>query len=320
MATAPVGIAPVFTPQTFARLAEWAETSEQAQLASALRENIPFVSSMVEKQFRPLTAIRTLTNFNRRFELYALRFEPFRLYLNAKILKSIDSRNALSLYMSALEQVFGPLSKAAEATGFSSTLLQAVLRDYVFIFKVLSQVSTPSLHGMEFDRFELSINWMHSATKLDYGLTAIFLALERTLEFSRATIRVALMAASQAAVVEFATASSRFFGIPSDQLSRNSLSSTRFIADIYENREEFSTPSAPKLATMSRRTVELEWLKHNIPANAYYRGKWVVLEQNELVAVDTSYDKARSMAKQKGIKRPFIIFIPPVEQSGFMGI
>jgi hypothetical protein len=39
-----------------------------------------------------------------------------------------------------------------------------------------------------------------------------------------------------------------------------------------------------------------------------------------LVASDADYRKARDVATQRGIKRPFIIFVPSKENSGFMGI
>ena len=49
-------------------------------------------------------------------------------------------------------------------------------------------------------------------------------------------------------------------------------------------------------------------------------GKWVVVEKDELIASDKEYSKARAEAVQRGIERPFIVFVPEVEEAEFMGI
>src|SRR5271163_4052141 len=105
MATAPVGIAPVFTTHTFERLLGWAEESRNRQLAESLRGQLPFVMALVEGYFRPLTSIRTAKDFRSRFDLYALRFEPYRIYLNARILEALAGQDVFLIYYRALNEV-----------------------------------------------------------------------------------------------------------------------------------------------------------------------------------------------------------------------
>jgi hypothetical protein len=327
MATAPVGIAPVFTPQTFERLAGWAEESENRRLAASLREHVPFVLSLVEGYFRPLTTIRTEKQFSIQFRRFALRFEPFRLYLNAKILESLaGQQDLLSLYTRVLSEVFTPLVSRAEPMGFSSALIEAILRDYIFVLKTISQVAVmPGKQRSAFAQFEASIEWMHSATRLDYGLTAIFLALEKTLTFSRMKIRLALMVATKAAVLDLAATSSKFFDVPTERLSPVKLASTRLgPSNVEELGVRQRLDPTPVLThgegSTGRRAVELEWLKNNFASVSQHRGKWIVLEKEELVTSDVDYRSARAAATRRGIKRPFIIFIPLSENGGFMGV
>jgi len=65
---------------------------------------------------------------------------------------------------------------------------------------------------------------------------------------------------------------------------------------------------------------EIGWLTRHKDLSGRYDGQWIVLEKDELVANDTDYRKARAAAAQRGIKRPFIIFVPLKESGGFMGI
>ena len=69
-----------------------------------------------------------------------------------------------------------------------------------------------------------------------------------------------------------------------------------------------------------RRQTEIDWIKRNTEISAEYRGKWVVLEKDELIASDKDYKRARAIAKERGIKRPFIVFVPSTPNSRFMGI
>jgi Family of unknown function (DUF5678) len=64
----------------------------------------------------------------------------------------------------------------------------------------------------------------------------------------------------------------------------------------------------------------MNWLTQHKDLASQYGGQWIVLEKDELIANDKDYAKARYAATQKGINRPFIIFVPLEEDGAFMGI
>lgn len=70
----------------------------------------------------------------------------------------------------------------------------------------------------------------------------------------------------------------------------------------------------------SLRHTELNWLEQHKDVFDRFAGQWIVVEKDELVANNKDYKKAREAATQRGIKRPFIIFVPSKEDGGFMGI
>jgi hypothetical protein len=70
----------------------------------------------------------------------------------------------------------------------------------------------------------------------------------------------------------------------------------------------------------SARHTEMNWLARNKDLSDRFGGQWIVLEKDDLIASDADYQKARQTAVHKGIKRPFIIFVPLKENGGFMGI
>lgn len=80
------------------------------------------------------------------------------------------------------------------------------------------------------------------------------------------------------------------------------------------------TKAKNRVLDVSRRECEMNWLARNQDLSERFGGNWIVLEKDELVASDIDYRKAREVASRRGIKRPFIIFVPPKESGGFMGI
>lgn len=321
MATAPVGIAPVFTPQTFKQLAGWAEESRNETLARSIRQQIPFVSELVEQHFRPLTSIATDRNFEVRFELHALMFEPFRVHLNRIILDSLGGLNPLPFYTRVVSDLVLPMVAKADAMGFSSVLIKAILQDYIFVFTTLSEAALVPYQLSDFGRFQSSLEWMHSASRLDYGLTAIFLALEENLQFSRTKIRLALMVATKTAVLDLAETSSKFFGISHETLAPGRLLSARLDPDEIGNGQGSREHVMPSVnVPASPRAVELDWLRRNMKSLNEHCGKWIVIEKEELVASDRDYQKARVTASQRGIKRPFIFFVPSADDGELMGL
>jgi chromosome condensin MukBEF ATPase and DNA-binding subunit MukB len=58
------------------------------------------------------------------------------------------------------------------------------------------------------------------------------------------------------------------------------------------------------------REQEMNWLDaNNKLLRDEYRGEWVVVEKDELVAHNADYMKAVEVARRKGIKIPFTVFV-----------
>ena len=70
----------------------------------------------------------------------------------------------------------------------------------------------------------------------------------------------------------------------------------------------------------SNRQMEMNWLARRKDLTECYGGQWIVLEGEQLIANDADYLRARQAATQKGIKRPFILFVPGRETGAFMGV
>ncbi len=62
---------------------------------------------------------------------------------------------------------------------------------------------------------------------------------------------------------------------------------------------------APRVRARSRQR-ELEWLRRNREALRRHLGKWIVVEDNALVAAEQDYRVALRTAKDAGIRVPFI--------------
>jgi hypothetical protein len=78
-------------------------------------------------------------------------------------------------------------------------------------------------------------------------------------------------------------------------------------------------PKQPLIGS-SRRRTEIDWIARNRNLADLYGRQWVVIEKDELIANDPDYRRAREVATQRGIGRPFIFFVPPKDSGGFMGL
>lgn len=325
MATAPVNIAPVLTPHTLGVLADGLQESEPAK-ASFLRELQPFLQGLVNRCFVPLTAISRERTFIRRFDELSKDFEPFRLHLNALLMNAFQGQDFLAVYDEMLHEVFDPLLSKAREMNMQPELIAAAVRDYLKIVQTLKQLSdadAPMSSESAFERFSAFVNCVQAATQLDYGLTAIFLILEGAIPEPAITEKKTLLSAYTKSLLGFGQALSKL--ISSDQL-RDVLSNLE-IHHIQPQRftrgiKQTSLRSSEKQETNFPypRQAEWDWLARNKNLSEHFGGQWIVIEKDELIANDADYEKAHDIATQKGIKRPFIIFVPINESAGFMGI
>jgi Family of unknown function (DUF5678) len=328
MATAAVSIAPVLTPQTLGVLADSLERAQLPEKASSLRRLQPFVQGVVEKCFVPLLVPSKKGRFVSRFNRLAKNFEPLRLYLNIRLLSTLENQDFFGLYQQTIRDLLEPLMKAAYEMDMGPELLSAVVRDYMKILEALAQPSDPpSEQGNELtvEQFTALFEWFRAATRLDYGLTAVFLVLERSIPKPAPKDKASLLSACKNALLEFGRATSRVIVHEHIQRALQDLETPHItIAAVNGGLRVVPLTQLdkrpPKAAVGSSRHSEINWLVRNKELSDRYGGQWIVLEKDELVANDADYSKAREVATRRGIKRPFIIFIPLKESGGFMGI
>jgi hypothetical protein len=141
--------------------------------------------------------------------------------------------------------------------------------------------------------------WIRSSTHLDFGLTSLFLILEDAITAPPRPIPELLVVMAEDSLHNFA-----------DQC--------RMLTEAaFAERPSIHTVETPLL-----RGQELEWLKAGERAGTLRNlaGKWIVVERDQLVAEDSSYEEARDKARQAGIARPFLIFVPETIEPAFMGL
>lgn len=325
MATAPVSIAPVLTPHTLGVLADTFESDHLPEQALFLRKWLPFVEGIVDKCFVPLLKQPYDEGFANHFSQLARDFEPFRLYMNIQLFNALANWDFLGFYEQVLLDILGPLMRTAREMDMGPELISASIRDYIKIVRALSQTATPAASQsgeLTVDQFSGIVNWFHAATRFDYGLTAIFLVLEKRIPAPSSRDKRALLSACKDALAEFGQATSKIVVHEHMQRVLQELETPRIKIEAARNGADV-TPE-PKSSGSPfeswRRQTEMLWLKRHKDLARRYGGQWIVLEKDELIANDTDYRKAREVATQRGIKRPFIFFVPPKESGGFMGI
>jgi hypothetical protein len=73
------------------------------------------------------------------------------------------------------------------------------------------------------------------------------------------------------------------------------------------------------IATGNHRKTELDWMQANLEQFEPYRGQWVVVEGEGIIAAAPEYADARASAVKQGVDCPFIFRIPE-DDTPFMGV
>jgi Family of unknown function (DUF5678) len=326
MASAAVSVAPVLTPQTLGVLADTLERANLPEQALSLRRLGPFVVGVVERHFLPLVAPTRKIGFASRFSRLAREFEPVHLYLNFRLFPLLGTGQFFSVYARILNDTLKPLLDTAREMDMGPELISAAVHDYMRIMRALGEsADPPKPQAVEptLDQFMAFVDWFRASTRFDYGLTAIFLILDGSIPKPVPADKGALLSACGRALLDFAREASK--AVANENVHRAcrdlETSHVRLRTQGRRFRDVMWVDVAKKPPiTASSRGTEINWLTQNKELSDRYGGQWIVLEKDELVASDTDYKKARDVAIRRGIKRPFIIFVPPRGSGGFMGI
>ncbi len=79
------------------------------------------------------------------------------------------------------------------------------------------------------------------------------------------------------------------------------------------------TSELQKVPTALSRRKELEWLSSNARELSSYEGQWIALEGTEIVAWGSDEVEVEMRAREKGIKVPLLVRIPPKNDIPFVG-
>ncbi|PYT72900.1 MAG: hypothetical protein DMG39_08610 [Acidobacteria bacterium] len=217
----------------------------------------------------------------------------------SQVLQPLDGVTFLKFYGEMLLHLNEGLLHSADAKHIPAHRIKKVVEGYFAAFaklvKFVINVERVQLPGnME----ELNLaDWVRSSTDLDYGLTSLFLILEEAISTPSMPIPELLVVAAEDSLNRFV-----------DQ------------CEILTRKASFEGPTGDPTKRSSLRSRELQWLKERTSALQEFAGKWIVVEGNELIANDSSYESARDKANRAGIVRPFIVFVPESNETAFMGI
>ena len=213
--------------------------------------------------------------------------------------------------------------------GMNPELIFTAVHDYLQILRALAKptaIPASQVNEATLEQITDIVELLHASTRFDYGLTAVFLVLEKSIPEPAPTDKGGMILAFKKALLELGRATAKVVG---DEEMRRALQNlkTRHI-EILPVEEEFRVVRSTVLDNRQKRPVlgpslrqsEMNWLTRNKNLSSQYGGQWIVLEKDELVANDEDYSKAREAATRRGIKRPFIIFVPIKGTAEFMGI
>lgn len=329
MATTAIDFAPVLTPQTLGDLADTFERSGVPDKALSLRKLQPFVHGLVERYFVPLSAPARKQIFPSRFGRLANDFAPYRLYLNMRLLTTLGNDWLLDLYPQFLGELLELRLNTARDMGMSPELVFAAVNDYIQILGAFVHPTFPAAPQSDeptLEEFTNIVHLLHAATRFDYGLTAVFLVLEKSIPEPASTDKHDLLFAFKNALLEFGRATAK---VIADEKIRRVVQDLKTrdieVAPLRAGSREMASKvpkqrqKRPMLGPSPRQT-KMNWLTRNKNLADRYGGQWIVLEKDELIAIDEDYRKAREVATRRGIKRPFIIFVPVKGTEEFMGI
>jgi hypothetical protein len=298
MAIEQLQFAPVITPRTLVELARVLRERERQDMADIVSDLVPVVETVVDELFRPIGELRAEHEFQPAFDAKSRGFEPYRLYINLMLLRTLDASNFLGVYSDAIHRLTMNLFRSAGEKHLPAERIQTSIEGYFSTVSSLVRslnATGASQTPQRLEEVNLA-NWIRTSTNLDFALTSLFLILEDAINTPPRPISERLMVAVEESLADFA-----------DQCRI-----------LIRASEERSTSAARQ--TIRSRMPELEWLKNHRNALAEFAGNWIVVEGALLIANRPSYEAARQAALDAGIIRPFITFVPESTEAAFMGL
>ncbi|HLK64081.1 MAG TPA: hypothetical protein VKU19_11610 [Bryobacteraceae bacterium] len=94
-------------------------------MADIVSDLVPVVETVVDELFRPIGELRAEHEFQTAFETKSREFEPYRLYINLMLLRTIDPSNFLGVYSDAILCLTMNLSRSADEKDLPAKRIQS---------------------------------------------------------------------------------------------------------------------------------------------------------------------------------------------------
>lgn len=65
-------------------------------------------------------------------------------------------------------------------------------------------------------------------------------------------------------------------------------------------------------------SVEMDWLSSHAAELSVHRGEWLLIVGRELIAHHTDFDEIQKTIQVRGIKSPFVYYVPKPEEENFV--
>ena len=337
MQTEQLAFTPVITPRTLEGVLKSLGNGERPELARKTQELKLLLSLVVEQFFVPVASLSSNHKFWAWFRNSSAAFLPYRIFLNFELVSLFDPGEIFEAYRSTLSRITESSFPFLLQWKIQPERMSRVLAGYL---QVAGSLLALKPGGTQIPRqgspeaaafFSL---WVEDATRFDFGLTAIFLALEKAIPIPSAATMKLLVAASEKELGHFSDSShvlrelfrgntAALDALPRPMQSRLEKQKSLHLRARKAGRgKHLQSPAGQvtSVRTGTTRQEELSWLERRPDLVREFGGQWIVVEKDELIASDKEYESARARAVGKGIAHPFIIFVPPSEDEAFMGL
>jgi hypothetical protein len=97
------------------------------------------------------------------------------------------------------------------------------------------------------------------------------------------------------------------------------LSETRRLA---ARRSLEALAGVPGVAHVARQaeSQEMQWLTENSHDLEMYRGEWLLIRGQELIAHSPNFGEIKAVIRERNIVSPFVYYVPTVEEANFVSI
>ncbi len=85
-------------------------------------------------------------------------------------------------------------------------------------------------------------------------------------------------------------------------------------------RAFFVVAAMPRPNVTIGQSEEMRWLTNNRSIVSQHRGEWLLIERSSLIAHSADFDVIRKQIQNRGIRSPFVYYVPTERETNFVSI